>query len=95
MRSGLASMILPAPLKPTMTQAQIEKRLQYLHLENWEQKKENYNSLKRIVDLMCHDGSYINKAEEIKMQRKHKDGQFSGMGGLNTWINQDLQTNDP
>ena len=52
-----------------MTQTQIDRRLQYLLLEQDDQKKDIYNSLTRIQNLMQHDALYINKAEEITLKR--------------------------
>ena len=56
-----------------MTQAQIDRRLQYLLLENDDQKKDIYNGLQRIQSLMSHDALYINKAEEIKKKQHNED----------------------
>ena len=73
MRTGLSSMILAVPPRPQMTQAQIDRRLQYLLLENDDQKKDIYNGLQRIQSLMSHDALYINKAEEIKKKQHNED----------------------
>ena len=49
-----------------MTQAQIDRKLQYLLLEMDDQKKDIFNSLSRIQNLMMLDVTYIDKREELR-----------------------------
>ena len=53
-----------------LTQAQIDKQLQYYMLESEDSKKDIFNSLTRIQNLMSLDVMYINKAEEM-MKKEH------------------------
>ena len=52
--------------RPVMTQAQIDRKLQYLLLEMDDQKKDIFNSLSRIQNLMMLDVTYIDKREELR-----------------------------
>ena len=56
-----------------MTQAQIDRQLQYLMLEPEDQKKDIYNSLTRLQNLMSLDVMYINKAELLQKKQHNQD----------------------
>ena len=60
-----------------MNQAQIDRQLQYLLLEPDDQKKDIFNSLSRIQNLMSLDVLYINKAEELQKKQHNTDLQSS------------------
>jgi len=62
--------MMMAPPRPMLTQAQIDKQLQYYMLESEDSKKDIFNSLTRIQNLMSLDVMYINKAEEM-MKKEH------------------------
>ena len=62
-----------ASQRPPMTQAQIDRRLQYLMLEPEDQKKDIYNSLARLQNLMSLDVMYINKAELLQKKQHNQD----------------------
>lgn len=62
-----------ASQRPPMTQAQIDRQLQYLMLEPEDQKKDIYNSLTRLQNLMSLDVMYINKAELLAKKQHNQD----------------------
>ena len=62
-----------ASQRPPMTQAQIDQQLQYLMLEPEDQKKDIYNSLTRLQNLMSLDVMYINKAELLQKKQHNQD----------------------
>ena len=64
--NALATMVMSASQRPPMTQAQIDRQLQYLLLEPEDQKRDIYNSLARLQNLMSLDVMYINKAKELQ-----------------------------
>ena len=66
-------MLLSQAPRPTLTQAQIDKKTQYLILGPDDVKKDIYNSLQRIQNLMSLDVMYINKAEEIEKKVHNRD----------------------
>lgn len=65
------------PRRATMTQKQIDKQLQYLLLEADDQRKDFFNSLTRIQNLMSLDVMYITKADEIMKKEVNTDLQSS------------------
>ena len=69
-------MMMTSP-RPMMNQEQIDKQLQYLMLEPEDVKKEFFNSLTRIQNLMSLDVMYINKADELKKKEHNIDLQSS------------------
>ena len=71
-RNALATMA-SAPQRPPVTQAQIDRQLQYLMLEPEDQKKDIYNSLARLQNLMSLDVMYINKAELLQKKQHNQD----------------------
>ena len=71
--NALATMAMSASQRPPMTQAQIDRQLQYLMLEAEDQKKDIFNSLTRLQNLMSLDVMYINKAELLQKKQHNQD----------------------